>query len=1366
MMCHPPLCACRAPLPVDDLRRSSCSDRLRVIRSQAYSSTPTSLGKDNIMAPSQSKLRVADTSILDSRWWRPGTGVHRNKWKCEACDDEHTRSVTHHTRKARDLPHPPTTTAARSAPSRGLPPAVYQDTMHGAVLELLEDISDLEPEEDPGPHPSGSGGASESFDMEVDSDVMVLDWATVSAQIGGDLTPSATHRAVTELATNLAEWLSTEHASMESDSDSEPEPIEDDLPDPTFRPNVDPLASGSRRPSRVQADPAWFPWVDKITCVLDILRHLPRSLFSDSQMEVILWSYAMLGIDNRPSVAMLKTVDELLQAQCGIGSIRYKGPLGHVYYANDMGAIMAQEMANPRVRPHMHFYPEASASPLKESWQFRRWLHELSPDLATPMIRFGKQDYFVHEPATLIDGRVVAPFRWFTRRSAKHEHGRDLQRFYGEGWLMHPVITGESCESPDAYVVHTYERVTFSASSLFAGFEHMCHTYEEEHKPDPRNIVGIISDRGSGVSPWTHTEPVMGNRWRALAKRHRVLAFPIWLYCDDTSGNMSKKWNKHNSWLFTAAGLPRELGQHESNIHFLSTSNRAPPLEMLHGIVSQLEHGQTEGFWAWDCLEQEMVLLIPSVLGILGDNPMQSEVACHVGLAGKLFCRVCRVQGHVEDTRPPGSTQDALRRPGSTSPTGSAVSSQSEAASDSDARAPKRRVKETLQQLIDRAHRFLGDNPTRTRDSTLKELEAVFATGSSYGGISRAKKEKTLFGVKDTFQEFYLDKISTFASRLRGSRGEKEHALNMFVKAEIPSDTRSPVFRIKDFDPNQDTPVEILHVVLLGFIKYFWRDAMARIPKDKKELLKTRLSSVDVSGLGIPPLVGETLVTYAGSLTGRDFRAISQLAPFVLYDLVPNECYETWLALCTLVPLIWQPEILDLDAHIVAMEGAIDHFLNCTARWTPRWFNKPKFHLIRHLPTHVRRFGPAILFATEAFESFNAIIRSRSIHSNRQAPSRDIAYGFARVNRIRHVLSGGYFKNHSARRAESNTAMAKQAPVTSSAQGFSDNPADWITAGEAPLALSKERLGVSNIIGDFLGVPMFRSNTADASCIHVPNAAPIPWSTTLAAAQLRRTAAPWPPSCTFYLCRSLTTSQGIACKIGDWVLAESGSHNDAEADVTAWNSDSQQQPVIIGRVAEIIQRVANLKTGMGRADAVLIEEFAATRPVAPYNLPALEPAGWTLCAPESILCTVNVQHNCAGHGCDDSGTMPMFQERERVDTSTRAAIRHIEPQDIMLNTAQMRDAKHVQVFRITPNPLERDYAVFAGAKAEIDTRNAENLACRGSSSKKRRTSGLPVIHAKSLLNKTIGDSDKVVEQNQQTPSIASRRVTFRRVPCQ
>ncbi|THU88786.1 hypothetical protein K435DRAFT_635318, partial [Dendrothele bispora CBS 962.96] len=53
------------------------------------------------------------------------------------------------------------------------------------------------------------------------------------------------------------------------------------------------------------------------------------------------------------------------------------------------------------------------------------------------------------------------------------------------------------------------------------------------------------------------------NPWRTKAKGKRVLAFPIWLYCDDTSGNQSKKWNKHNSFLFTAAGLPRKYVHRE-----------------------------------------------------------------------------------------------------------------------------------------------------------------------------------------------------------------------------------------------------------------------------------------------------------------------------------------------------------------------------------------------------------------------------------------------------------------------------------------------------------------------------------------------------------------------------------------------------------------------------------------------------------------------------------------------------------------------------------------------------------------------------------------------------------------------------------
>lgn len=54
---------------------------------------------------------------------------------------------------------------------------------------------------------------------------------------------------------------------------------------------------------------------------------------------------------------------------------------------------------------------------------------------------------------------------------------------------------------------------------------------------------------------------------------------------------------------------------------------------------------EEKGIWAWDCLENEAVLVVPMVLALLGDNPMQSEFACHIGLGGKFFCRACWVKG-------------------------------------------------------------------------------------------------------------------------------------------------------------------------------------------------------------------------------------------------------------------------------------------------------------------------------------------------------------------------------------------------------------------------------------------------------------------------------------------------------------------------------------------------------------------------------------------------------------------------------------------------------------------------------------------------------------------------------------------------
>lgn len=72
-------------------------------------------------------------------------------------------------------------------------------------------------------------------------------------------------------------------------------------------------------------------------------------------------------------------------------------------------------MTNPKVRPHIHGYPEDSGSKLSEARQAARWLHEIPSDQTTPMMRLKDADYYIYEPTTLNDGTCCIPTSWFTR---------------------------------------------------------------------------------------------------------------------------------------------------------------------------------------------------------------------------------------------------------------------------------------------------------------------------------------------------------------------------------------------------------------------------------------------------------------------------------------------------------------------------------------------------------------------------------------------------------------------------------------------------------------------------------------------------------------------------------------------------------------------------------------------------------------------------------------------------------------------------------------------------------------------------------------------------------------------------------------
>jgi hypothetical protein len=207
-------------------------------------------------------------------------------------------------------------------------------------------------------------------------------------------------------------------------------------------------------------------------------------------------------------------------------------------------------MANPRIRPHLHFYPEDAGDTVNEYWHARHWHEVADPSLVTPMAVVNNIRFFVYEPIILTNGRVVLPHRWFLRggsiatrawplRAVKH--GNDV------GWIVEEfrmviVNQGELLIPFGSWGAGQLHRPLPGVNCIFGTFTPVMSIYSYL-----KTTQGSMLEPNGAIVRWTWTNPDIGNRWRAIADGARVYSFPIWLYCDDVSGNQSKKWNTVDS---------------------------------------------------------------------------------------------------------------------------------------------------------------------------------------------------------------------------------------------------------------------------------------------------------------------------------------------------------------------------------------------------------------------------------------------------------------------------------------------------------------------------------------------------------------------------------------------------------------------------------------------------------------------------------------------------------------------------------------------------------------------------------------------------------------------------------------------------
>lgn len=94
------------------------------------------------------------------------------------------------------------------------------------------------------------------------------------------------------------------------------------------------------------------------------------------------------------------------------------------------------------------------------------------------------------------------------------------------------------------------------------------------------------------------------------------------------------------------------------------------------------------------------------------------------------------------------------------------------------------------------------------------------------------------------------------------------------------------------------------------------------------------------------------------------------------------------------------------------LEVVIANLLDVWSEIDPRRIiEKAKLHTLVHLPDDIRNHGPAVIYSTEIFECWNAIFRTCSVLSNHRSPSHDIAECLADLERFKHQVSGGWWKN-------------------------------------------------------------------------------------------------------------------------------------------------------------------------------------------------------------------------------------------------------------------------------------------------------------------------------------------------------------------
>ncbi|KAF7776568.1 hypothetical protein Agabi119p4_4961 [Agaricus bisporus var. burnettii] len=341
------------------------------------------------------------------------------------------------------------------------------------------------------------------------------------------------------------------------------------------------------------------------------------------------------------------------------------------------------------------------------------------------------------------------------------------------------------------------------------------------------------------------------------------------------------------------------------------------------------------------------------------------------------------------------------------------------------------------------------------------------------------------------------------------------------------------------------------------------------------------------------------IIRFKNNLIGKHFRCLQELAIFQLHDLVRPEILTLWRTTGELGALLFYPEIRDIDEYLVDLQIIIDNLLDA-------WVQD------------IRRFGPAILYATEIFESYNHVFRLSSIYLNHQAPSLDIATGIAGTERLKHVISGGWWLNDAQEWVQAGTGIREIFDTDRNVQ----RRLGW-NSGDKPLP------------GIITKPPTAKqaSQTFSGRDLSIETNLSIGYTQELVKKK-------------WLVCENVIAQPKDVCSERSWVFFNNSNYICCKRMLTDENA--------VGCIMRI------LISPMSEESWIVIHVFGD---------------GIILITPSALVFLFNAQHDCYTAKCSLSLTSGQFVTQERIKTSTQKTIvRHASMERYLINMHALHNA--------------------------------------------------------------------------------------------